>query len=42
VIDLAVDLIFMCDMVVNFITAYEDSESGLPVTSLKKISKNYI
>ena len=41
-IETAVDGFFTIDIFVNFISAYEDPDSGLPVTGLKKIASNYI
>lgn len=42
IFDLLVDLIFGLDMFVNFISAYEDPTSGLPVVDLGLIARNYI
>ena len=41
-VDTVVDGFFTIDIFINFISAYEDPDSGLPVTSLKKIASNYI
>lgn len=40
--DLLVDLIFAIDIVVNFLSSYEDPKDGLPVVDLGKIANNYI
>lgn len=42
VIDTIVDLLFTIDICLNFISAYDDPITGLPVISLTKIAKNYI
>jgi len=39
---MAVDILFGIDIVVNFISSYDNPETGMPVISLKKISANYI
>jgi hypothetical protein len=39
--DLFVDFLFGIDLVINFISSYEDSH-GLPVVSLKKIAWKYV
>ena len=36
--DLWVDLMFAVDIVINFLSAYDDPKTGLPVISLRKIS----
>lgn len=40
-IDVTVDLLFFLDILINFISAYEDEATGLPIISLKKIALNY-
>lgn len=42
ILDMCVDGLFLIDIFINFISAYEDPNTGLPVISLKKISINYI
>lgn len=37
-----VDGLFLIDIFINFISAYEDPVTGLPVISLKKIAFNYL
>jgi ABC-type antimicrobial peptide transport system permease subunit len=37
-----IDFLFFIDIIVNFISAYEDPASGTLVTDLKKIASNYI
>jgi len=41
-VDLVVDFLFGIDIIVNFISAYDDPKTGYPVVSLKKIAGNYI
>ena len=40
--DVFVDVLFGIDMIVNFLSAYEDDVTGLQIVSLKLIAKNYI
>jgi len=40
--DFAVDLLFGVDIIVNFISAYEDDATGIPVINPKVISNNYV
>ena len=42
IVDLAVDFCFLIDMFVNFISAFEDQLTGLPIVSLKDIAINYL
>ena len=42
IIDMIVDILFGIDLFVNFISSYEDPETGLPVVSLKLIAINYL
>ena len=41
-IDLIVDLLFFIDIPINFLTAYYDPSTNLPVVDFKSIAKNYI
>ena len=41
-IDLFVDFLFGIDILINFISAYEDPITGLPVISMKLIALNYL
>lgn len=41
-VDLGVDVLFAIDILVNFVSAYEDPISNLPIISLKRISLNYL
>lgn len=41
IIDTSTDSIFLLDMILNFMTAYED-ENGLLIVKRSKIAKNYI
>jgi len=41
-VDIFVDSLFMIDIVINFISSYEDPVTNLPIISLKKIGYNYI
>lgn len=41
-IDIIVDVYFFVDILINFVSAYEDEVSGLPVISLKKIALRYM
>ena len=41
-VDTAVDILFTIDIFVNFISAYDDPATDMPVTKFKKISSNYI
>ena len=41
IIDYIVDFLFAIDIVVNFLSSYEDSQ-GLPVVELKQIATNYL
>ena len=41
-VDMVVDIMFGIDIVVNFISAYDDQISGLPIIDLKKIAGNYL
>jgi len=42
VVDILVDVLFFIDIIVNFISSFDDPDSGLPVISLKKIALNYL
>lgn len=42
VVDVIVDVLFGIDMVVNFISAYDDPVTGLQIVSLKAIARNYM
>jgi potassium channel len=42
IIDYMVDILFAIDIFVNFITAYDDEERGVPVRNPKKIASNYL
>jgi len=37
-----VDALFLIDIIINFVSAYEDPSTGLPIISLKKIAVNYV
>ena len=41
-LDILVDIIFICDMIVTFMSAYEDTTTGLIVTDHKLIAKHYL
>ena len=41
-IDRVVDILFFIDIIVNFISSYEDPQTKLPVVKLKHIAKHYI
>ena len=41
-IDQAVDALFFLDICINFVSAYEDTATGLPIISLKRIAINYL
>lgn len=41
-IDIIVDIIFLIDMIVQFISAYDDPVTGLQIVSMRKIARNYI
>ena len=42
IFDLCVDGFFLCDIIIQFISAYENPINGLPVVDLKKIAINYL
>mgnify|MGYP000893548026 CR=1 FL=1 len=42
IVDIIADILFFCDLIVNFISAYDDMETGLPEIKLKKIASNYV
>ena len=42
IVDLIVDVFFLFDIIINFISAYDDSETDLPVVGFKDIAKNYL
>lgn len=42
IIDYCVDGLFIIDIFLNFISAYDDPITGLPVINLKKIAQNYL
>jgi hypothetical protein len=42
VFDGVVDFLFFVDIIVNFISSYDDPETNLPVIHLKVIARNYI
>ena len=39
---MCVDILFGIDIIVNFLSSYEDPATGLPVISLKAIALNYL
>ena len=41
-VDLIINIVFICDMLVNFRTTFIDEESGEEVTDLKEIAVNYL
>jgi len=41
-LDMCVDFLFFIDIIINFISSYEDPMTNLPVISLKKIAINYL
>ena len=41
-IDAVVDIFFFIDIIINFISAYDDPETSLPVVKYKKIAKSYM
>lgn len=41
IIDIFVDCFFFADLIVNFLSAYEDSTTGALIVDLKLIAKNY-
>ena len=41
-VDLIVDALFFIDIIINFLSSYEDAETGLPIISFKKIAGNYL
>ena len=40
--DMGIDFLFGVDIHVNFISAYEDDITGIPVINPKRISSNYL
>ena len=40
--DMGIDCLFGIDILVNFISAYEDENTGIPTIDPKKISSNYV
>lgn len=40
--DFTVDMLFVADIFVNFISAIDDPETGLPITNLKVIAISYL
>jgi hypothetical protein len=42
VVDITVDILFFFDIFINFLSAYDDEITGLPIISLKKIALKYI
>lgn len=42
VFDYIVDILFFIDIIINFLSSYEDPVTGLPIISIKKIAKNYL
>lgn len=41
IFDSSIDLLFICDIIIHFFSAYEDPKIGL-VTNLKKIALQYL
>jgi hypothetical protein len=41
-VDATVDFLFFVDIIVNFISAYEDPITNLPVIKMRKIASNYL
>lgn len=41
-LDIFVDSLFFLDIIINFISAYDDPKTNLPVINLKKIAVNYM
>lgn len=41
-ISIFIDSLFFIDIIINFLSAYEDPVTGLPIISLKKIAINYL
>lgn len=42
IFDYIVDILFFIDIIINFLSSYEDPVTGLPVISIKKIASNYV
>ena len=42
VVDAIVDILFAVDIVINFLSTYEDPVTQIPVIDIKKIASNYI
>lgn len=42
IVDYIVDILFIIDIFINFISSYDDPVTSLPVISMKKISINYM
>ena len=42
IIDIIVDILFFVDIIVNFLSAYDDPATSLPVVKPKIIAKNYL
>lgn len=42
IIDFVVDAMFLIDIFVNFVSAYEDDETGLPIVNLRSIAIHYL
>jgi potassium voltage-gated channel Eag-related subfamily H member 8 len=40
--DIGIDFLFGVDIIVNFISAYEDENTGIPVIDPKRITSNYV
>jgi hypothetical protein len=41
-IDVVVDIFFFIDIIINFLSAYDDPQTSLPVVKYRKIAKNYL
>lgn len=41
-LDTIADCLFFCDIFVNFISAYDNLDTGLPEVDLKKIASHYM
>ena len=41
-IDIMVDILFLCDIFINFASSYENSVTNLPIINLKSIAINYL
>ena len=41
-VDVFVDILFGFDLIINFLSSYEDPVTGLQIVNMKLIAKNYI